>query len=425
MKHLVISAAGLGWRDLETRGETSLAGIPFAPAQSVFPALTCTAQATLRTALPPSAHGMTCNGVWNRELRRPSFWEQSSGLVAGPRIWENARAAGSTVGVFFFQQSLGESADVLLSPAHIHKHGGGSILYRYTAPPEADRRLARANGSFPLWRYWGPLAGPRAGDACVADFLALAEWYDPDIALLYLPTLDYEAQRFGSVGPRPDAAFARFRDQLQRLAAFAEKRGADMTVLGEYAIADVSLPPVFPNATLRRRGLLAVRELHGRAYPDFHRSRAFALCDHEIAHVFVRDPDDIPLVRGALEETGDYERINARADGGEWAHPTAGDLLLVAKAGSWCAYPWWQARREAPDYATHIDIHNKPGYDPCELFFDRGPWLHPRTCQDAPRIRGTHGRQRPVAIGSTAAILRTPPESVLEAARALPALLSR
>ncbi|MBR1837233.1 MAG: hypothetical protein IJ783_08085, partial [Kiritimatiellae bacterium] len=95
--------------------------------------------------------------------------------------------------------------------------------------------------------------------------------------------------------------------------------------------------------------------------------------------------------------------VEEKRDGAAWASPrAAGDLLFVAPGGSWCAYPWWTDRREAPDYATHIDIHNKPGYDPCELFFDRGPWLHPRTCQDASRIRGTHGRECEIAVASSA-----------------------
>ena len=423
MKHLVLSVAGLGWRELERHGGPRLAGLTFRPAASVYPAVTCVAQATLRTGLAPREHGMTSNGRWSHALRKPAFWEQSSALVLGPRVWDAARAAGATVGVFFFQQSLGEEVDFLISPAHIHKHEGGAILYRYTLPPEADAALKKACGTFPLWRYWGPLASPKAGEACLRDFFAMAERYDPDVAFLYLPTLDYAAQRVGPDDPRSARAFAVLRAQLERLAAFAEKAGADLAVFGEYGIEPVSAPPAFPNAALRRAGLFAVRDVAGRAYPDFHRSKAFAMCDHEVAHVFVRDPDDVPFVRDALAATGAYERIDARADGGAWAHPAAGDLLLLAKPGSWCAYPWWTDRREAPDYATHIDIHNKPGYDPCELFFDRGLMLHPRTCQDWTRLRGTHGRPCEIALASTGAPL--PGDAFLAAAAALPARFAR
>ena len=60
--------------------------------------------------------------------------------------------------------------------------------------------------------------------------------------------------------------------------------------------------------------------------------------------------------------------------------------LLPAKRGAWCEYKWWTDDREAPDFASHVDIHNKPGFDPKELFFfNRGT------------VRGTHGRQCQVA----------------------------
>ena len=128
MKHLIVSVAGLGWDDVQRRCGGSLAGLRFQPAESVYPAVTCTAQATLRTGLTPREHGMTSNGYYARDLEKPAFWEQSSRLVQGRRIWEDAREAGATVGMFFFQQSFGEYVDALLSPAPIHKHGGGMML---------------------------------------------------------------------------------------------------------------------------------------------------------------------------------------------------------------------------------------------------------------------------------------------------------
>lgn len=402
MKSLVVSVAGLGWEELRRRGATRIAGLDFRPVQSAFPALTCVAQATLRTGLQPARHGMVSNGWFCRETRKPSFWEQSAGLVSGPRVWDAARAAGRKVGMFFFQQSVGESVDAMVSPAHVHKHGGGSILYRYSLPAETGEALERENGKFPLWRYWGPLAHPKAGDACLRDFLAAARLLPLDAAFLYLPTLDYDAQRHGPRDPRCDRAFGFLVRELETLARFAEKEGARLDVFGEYGISETSAAPVFPNAVLRKAGLFATRALGGRAYPDIPASRAFAMCDHEVAHVYVRDPGDVDAVGDALLASGGFESVLARSDGGDWAHPVAaGELLLVAKPGSWCDYRWWTARSEAPDYATHIDIHNKPGYDPCELFFDRGPWLHPRTCQDPSRIGGTHGRRCTVAVASS------------------------
>ncbi|MGN0846170.1 MAG: alkaline phosphatase family protein [Kiritimatiellia bacterium] len=400
MKSLVVMAAGLGYEGLARRGCLKMAGLEFKPAASVFPAVTCTAQATFRTALEPREHGMTSNGFFSRTLMKPAFWEQSAALVAGPRIWARARAAGETVGVYFWQQSLGEAADFLISPAPIHKHGGGMIMRNYTQPAEMGDILDRRCGTFPLHRYWGPLASPKVGRQVIANFRAMTAVHEPDYAFLYLPTLDYAAQRFGPDAAAADAACAEFRAQLEQIVAFAERTGAALTVCGDYEIAAVDQPPALPNATLRRAGLFAVRPVAGRAYPDFYASRAFAMCDHEIAHVYVRRPEDVETVARVFAETDAYESVEVRRDQ-VWAHASAGEILLVARKGSWCAYPWWSDRREAPDWATHIDIHNKPGYDPCELFFDRS--FPPKTCQNWSRVKGTHGRRSTVAWASTEA----------------------
>jgi len=405
MKHLVVMAAGLGHRLLEENGALETAGLKFSPAESAFPAVTCTAQATFRTAADPHEHGMTSNGYYSRELRRAFFWEQSSALVRGPRIWDGARAAGAKVGMFFWQQSLGESVDYVISPAPIHKHGGGMIMRNYTQPAEMGEALDRSCGTFPLHRYWGPLASPKVGRAVIENFAKMSELHSPDYAFLYMPTLDYASQRHGPASPAAKAALVEFRRQLQKLADFASSKSADITVCGDYDIAAVTSPPAFPNIALRRAGLFKTRPVGPRSYPDLHASDAFAMCDHEIAHVYVRDGDPSIAEKAVrvLEETGEYESVSMRADQ-PWAHPSGGEILLVARKGSWCAYPWWTNPREAPDYATHIDIHSKPGYDPCELFF--GSLLHPGTCQDWTRVKGTHGRTCALAWASTDANVR-------------------
>jgi predicted AlkP superfamily pyrophosphatase or phosphodiesterase len=391
-------AAGLGHEGLERRGRTRLAGMDFRPAASVFPALTCVAQATFRTALTPREHGMTSNGFYSGALRRPFFWEQSSELVKGARVWDAARARGATAGMYFWQQSLGESVDCVVSPAPIHRHGGGLTMRNYAQPAEMGDELDRRCGTFPLHRYWGPFASAKVGRSVVDNFLAMEREHPVDFAFLYLPTLDYEAQRCGPDGRRADAALDEFETQLARLVAFAEESGAELTVCGDYEIAAVDRAPARPNETLRAAGLFRTRPVAGRAYPDFHTSRAFAMCDHEIAHVYVRDDADVPHVVDLFASTGDYESVEVRA-AQEWAGETAGDVLLMARKGGWCAYPWWTNAREAPDWAAHIDIHNKPGYDPCELFLGR--FFPPRTCQDLSRVGGTHGRRSTIAWTST------------------------
>lgn len=414
MKSLFVFAAGLGYETMERNAALRLAGLDFAPAAGVFPAVTCVAQASFRTASSPREHGMTSNAFYSRVLRRPSFWEQSSALVRGPRIWDGARTAGKRVGMYFWQQSMGESVDSLITPAPIHRHGGGMTMRNYTVPAAMGDELDRRCGTFPLHRYWGPLASAKVGRAVIDNFVQMVETHPVDHAFLYLPTLDYEAQRHGPQSPAALKAFAELRRQLERLAGFASVQGAELMVCGDYAIVPVTRPPAFPNIALRRAGLFSVRPVASRAYPDFHASRSFAMCDHEIAHVYVRNPEDVEAVAALLRATGDYAAVETR-DAQDWANESAGEILLTAAEGSWCAYPWWTDRREAPDWATHIDIHNKPGFDPCELFFDRS--LRIAVCQDCTRIGGTHGRNRPVAVASSNAALRG--DSLLSIAKRL------
>src|SRR6187200_1583724 len=54
----------------------------------VLPAVTCTAQSTYLTGLPPSGHGVVANGWFNRELAEHHFWKQSNHVVRGTKLWE-------------------------------------------------------------------------------------------------------------------------------------------------------------------------------------------------------------------------------------------------------------------------------------------------------------------------------------------------
>jgi len=370
--------------------------LTFHVARSVFPAVTCTVQASFRTASTPREHGMVGNGRFFRELARPMFWEQSAGLVAGERIWDAFRARGGTVGILFWQQSLGEAADVVLSPAPIHKHHGRMIQDCYCKPPGLYAKLCETlDRPFRLQQYWGPLATAKVGDwiaAATAAVLADAT-VAPDLCLTYLPTLDYDLQRLGPGHPRSERAHETLRHQLADLLAAAGRHGYDVLVFGDYAIGPV-MDAVFPNRALRDAGLMSVRRVKGMLYPDYCTTRAFAVADHEIAHVYVAAPADVEETREVLDGLGGVAEVLDRTGQAAVAldHPNSGELVVVAEEGRWLAYPWWHRKYEAPDYAAHVDIHNKPGYDPCELFFG---WPPPSISQNTVRINGSHGRLEP------------------------------
>lgn len=365
MKRITVIAAGLGYRTLEESGLLNMAGLKFTAAPSVFPALTCVQQASLRTGLEPSEHSVMFNGVWAEDLRRPFFWEQSSAVVKGRRVW------GESTGLFFMQQSLGENVRLIVSPAPIHKHGGGMIMSVYTKPTELESVLKRLAGGFPLWRYWGPLAHAKIGRRCISYFETMTAINDVDEAFVYLPTLDYAFQRQGPGSSAAKASLKELKRQLEKMSDIAMRRGCDLKVIGDYEITAVDSEPLRPNVVLRKNDLMCTRTVRSMAYPDFHRSKAFAVCDHEIAVIYGEERE---RAKEILLATGDYEDAGG---------------FLVARRGTWCAYEWWTDPREAPDYARHVDIHSKPGFDPGELFF---------RCKGI--VKGTHGRRSQVAVSS-------------------------
>jgi len=393
-KLLVVQVAGLGHELLRRHHGESLLDLPLRSLEAVFPALTCTVQASFRTASYPVSHGMIANGLYDRRYRRTLFWEQSSALVQGDRIWKRFREAGRTVGMLFWQQSLGEDADVVLSPAPIHKHHGGMIQDCYARPPALYQQLCHRLGRrFNLAHYWGPMACPRSSSWIADATCAVISDPDlaPDLCLTYLPALDYDLQRSGPASPRSLKALDEVIDQLRALHAAACAAGYELLVFGDYAIGPCDHGAVFPNRALAEAGLLAERRVGGMVYPDLHASRAFAMVDHEIAHVYLRGKGSAEAARAALanlpgvgEVMGQVDQESARV-----RHANGGELLLVARPGYWFAYPWWVASREAPDYAGHVDIHSKPGYDPCELFFG---WPPGSVSGNTRRVSGTHGR---------------------------------
>lgn len=380
MKKLQVIAAGLGYKLLERNGMTEIAGLKFEPKASVFPAVTCVAQASLRTGLSPAEHGMISNGYWSETLRKPIFWEQSCKLIKGERVWNRESRIPNpeprTTGLFFFQQSLGEDVELIVSPAPIHKHGGGMIMSCYTKPTGMVDVLTKLCGKFPLWRYWGPLASPKVGRKCISYFEEMTNVRDVDAAYLYLPTLDYAAQKYGPDSSAAKSALKEFRRQLERIADIAMRRGCELKVMGDYEITEVTAEPVLPNVILRREGLFKTRTVGGMSYPDFYQSTAFAMCDHEVCVIVGPEREKAAEI---LLATKEFERPPFNLQ------PSTFNLLL-AKSGAWCGYEWWTDKREAPDFASHVDIHNKPGYDPKELFFfNKGV------------VKGTHGRQCEVA----------------------------
>jgi predicted AlkP superfamily pyrophosphatase or phosphodiesterase len=392
-KLLVVQAAGLGFDLLRKHDLAAVGGLSFRAMPAPFPGLTCPAQATIRTGLPPGRHGVPANGLWFGDLRRPLFWEQSCRLVEGPRVWDDLRRRGGRVAILFWQQSLGENADMLLSPMPVHKHHGGMIESMYSRPAGLyDDICAVVGRQFKLARYWGPMASPAASRWIAEATAAVMRGREaPDLCLTYLPALDYDLQRHGPEGRDAERALGGLMGDIGILLD-AAKDGWEVLIFGDYAIGSVEPGGViYPNLSLGQAGWFRTRSVRGMLYPDFHASAAFAVVDHELAFVHVDDDSLARDVAGNLAKMRGVARVMQapELEAAGLKHARGGSLLAVAKPGHWFAYPWWEPHEKGPDYAAHVDIHNKPGYDPAELFWGWPPFTVSRS---PGRIRGSHGR---------------------------------
>lgn len=397
-KYLILECAGLDMHSIEISSGLRGIGLNFMPLVPLFPAVTCPAQATIRTALPPSKHGIIANGRYDRRMQKVDFWNQSAALYSGTRIWETPRANGRKVAVMFMQQSLGDDIDYCLSPAPVHKHHGGMIMACHTKPASLEAELTDFVGCrFKLDRYWGPRASKYASLWCAKSTIAMMCSHSPDILFSYLPHMDYCLQREGPSGASIPSEADFLAHCLEEILRTAKERGYEVLVWGDYAITEAHTA-LFPNRILRNAGFFNPREIEGMLYPNLYDSKAFAMVDHQIAHIFVKNNSDIPAVHSIFAEFSGIDKIETPKEAG-LNHPECGELILTAAPGVWFAYPWWETPQEAPDYATHVDIHNKIGFDPCELFW-KIPFIS--TCQDTSRIHGTHGRvDTPAAFAVT------------------------
>ncbi|MEU1604402.1 alkaline phosphatase family protein [Micromonospora matsumotoense] len=340
---------------------------------TVLPAVTCSAQATLLTGEPPAGHGIVGNGWYFRDLGEVLLWRQHHALVGGEKVWQAARRVepGYTVANVCWWYAMGADVNWTVTPRPIYYADGRKEPDCWTDPPELHDTLTAALGTFPLFTYWGPGAGlPSSRWICQAAERILAD-QAPDLTLVYVPHLDYDLQRFGPSSPRAAAAAAELDAVLAPLLDAARAADATVVALSEYGITDVSRP-VDVNRLLRAEGLLRVYTQDGMEYLDPWTSRAFAVADHQIAHVYVKDPADVAAVAklcAGLPGVAEVLDAEGKAAAG-LDHERAGELVLVAEPDSWFTYYYWLDDDRAPDFARNVEIHRKPGYDPAELFFD-------------------------------------------------------
>jgi len=372
-----------------------------------FPSVTWPAQATMLTGVLPSQHGVVANGFYSRETGEVEMWTAGNEIIQAPQIWDQIRERRWAIqsAAWFPMLSKRCSADYICMPAPIHQPDGRETPWCYSRPDGHYAELVPTLGHFPLHHFWGPLASIPSSKWIADSAIATARKYRPQFWYIYLPHLDYAAQRTGPGSPPALAALGELDGVIGQLidemSAIYDER-VMWVAASEYVITPVDHVS-YPNRILRQAGLLEVRSADDGEHLDIAASRAWALVDHQFSHVYVQDRDTD--VRDEVVRLFDEIDGIAMALVGEnrgyvgMDHSRSGDVLLISTPTSWQAYYWWLDDSRAPSFARTVDIHRKPGYDPVELFFDPATRSIPR---DATLVRGSHGAP---AIGETLGVL--------------------
>lgn len=393
-----------------------------------FPAVTCTAQSSIVTGTSPAMHGIVANGWYERESAEVRFWKQSNHLVHGEKIWDKLRREipNFTCAKLFWWYNMHSTADFTITPRPLYPADGRKVFDIHTQPMEMRDEIKNDLGSFPFQAFWGPAAGIASSEWIAASAKWVEEKHSPTLSLVYLPHLDYPLQKDGPTASNIPAELQKIDKLATDLIDYYESRSIRVIVLSEYGISPVS-HAIHLNRLFRKKGWLQIKHELGLETLDCGASRAFAIADHQVAHIYVNDPSIRQQVRELLESTPGIDQVHT--SGAIWNHgiatDRAGDFIAVAAADSWFTYYFWENDDVAPDYARTIDIHRKPGYDPCELFIDptltfpklriakfllkkklglRG--LLDVIPLDATLVKGSHGRdqvpdsERPVLLGS-------------------------
>lgn len=339
----------------------------------VYPAVTCTAQATMLTGTLPREHGVVANGWYFRDLAEIWLWRQSNHLIQAEQVWDALRdqVDDFSCAQIFWWFNMYAKVDWSVTPRPIYPADGRKLPGLYSHPADLQQDLQARLGPFPLFNFWGPAADIRSSQWIADCAREVFDRHRPALQFVYLPHLDYDLQRLGPHHPSIAGTVAAIDAVAGRLIEHLRAQGAEIMVVSEYGIEQAT-GHVHVNRVLREHGYVAVRETLGWELLDAGASRAFAVADHQVAHVYVRDAVDIPQVARLLAGVPGIERVLDENSKAAWGldHPRSGELVAIPEPGYWFTYYYWLDEGKAPDFARTVDIHRKPGYDPVELFLD-------------------------------------------------------
>ena len=387
----------------------------------VFPSVTCSVQASILTGKYPKEHGIISNGFFDRENLQTLFWEQSTNLVQAEKIWNTLKTKNNVLktALLFWQNSMYSNNDYVVTPRPIHLENGQMDMWCYSKPVNYYEGICKEIGGFNLMNYWGPFSSIKSSEWITKSVQYTIKNHRPNLLCAYFPQLDYTAQKFGHSSPEVtddlkqiDNCIGNIIEQVKEAGIFNETH---FLLISEYGFNDVN-DAIPINRILREKGLLQVRTINGKEHIDYEYSEAFAMVDHQVAHVYLNKSKmmDKQKIKIAIEDINgidivcdEKEKQNLHID-----HARSGELIAIAEKDKWFSYYWWYDDQKsknsnpddtknndiekAPSFTKTVDIHRKPGYDPLDLFIDPK-----RKCisTDTSLIRGSHGRPFSIESG--------------------------
>lgn len=339
-----------------------------------LPAVTSSMQATYLTGKPPGDHGIVANMWYDRDYAEHRCWKQSNHLVQGRKLWEHIREdydSAYTCAKVFWWNNMYSTADYQITPRPIYCADGKKVFDIQTWPMDLRHRIKRRLGNFPFPAFWGPSAGIDSSKWIAESAKWFEDKFSPNLNLVYLPHLDYNLQRVGPDSPDIIEDLYAIDKIVKDLVTHLEKRGVHVLLISEYGITNVDRP-IHLNRVFRKEGWLSWRDELKREVIDPGNCKAFAIPDHQLAHIYVNDPsieENVIATVRAIDGVTDVFRPSGRPELG-LDHERSGDLIAVSDQSSWFTYYYWEKDKRAPDFARCVDIHRKPGYDPVELFVD-------------------------------------------------------
>jgi predicted AlkP superfamily pyrophosphatase or phosphodiesterase len=339
--------------------------------QPMLPAVTTSVQSTYITGKWPSEHGIVGNGWYDKTDAEIKFWKQSNKLVHAEKIWDRARREDPsfTVSKMFWWYNMYSTADYSVTPRPNYLADGRKMPDCYSYPASLRDDLQKELGQFPLFKFWGPGADITSTKWIADASIIIDKKYDPTLTLIYLPHLDYCLQKYGVDFNRISSHLQEIDDVVKALVDYYASEGVRVILLSEYGISNVSAP-IHINRFLRQHDLLEIRVERGLELLDAGASKAFAVADHQIAHVYINDSSSYDNVKNILSGINGVAKVLDKQQQKTYHidHERSGDFILMAEEQSWFTYYFWKDDAVAPDYARVVDIHKKPGYDPVELF---------------------------------------------------------